>query len=202
MVEPLGPSRGALRRHARPMTRRPGTAPRTPDRRHQFLRFCVVGASGYAINIAAFAAALALSAEHLVAAPPASGSRWPPTSGSTGTGPSPPATAASRSRRRASSRSARAFLFAAGMLELLVGLAGLRAARPARLGDRGDAAQLPRQPGLVLHGPGADAVARPRTRRAPTPGWWSRPTTRPRTSSPSCARCCRDSPRPPASTGC
>jgi dolichol-phosphate mannosyltransferase len=42
-------------------------APGTRDSRHQFLRFCVVGASGYAVNIGAFALALALSVEHLVA---------------------------------------------------------------------------------------------------------------------------------------
>ena len=42
-------------------------APGTRDGRHQFLRFCVVGASGYAVNIGAFAVALALSVEHLVA---------------------------------------------------------------------------------------------------------------------------------------
>jgi dolichol-phosphate mannosyltransferase len=39
----------------------------TRDSRHQFLRFCVVGASGYVINICAFAVALALSVEHLAA---------------------------------------------------------------------------------------------------------------------------------------
>ena len=36
--------------------------------RAQFLRFCVVGASGYAVNICAFAISLALCAQHLVAA--------------------------------------------------------------------------------------------------------------------------------------
>jgi dolichol-phosphate mannosyltransferase len=36
--------------------------------RIQFLKFCVVGASGYAVNIGAFALALALSVQHLVAA--------------------------------------------------------------------------------------------------------------------------------------
>jgi dolichol-phosphate mannosyltransferase len=39
-----------------------------PASRAQFLRFCVVGASGYAVNICAFAIALALCAQHLVAA--------------------------------------------------------------------------------------------------------------------------------------
>jgi dolichol-phosphate mannosyltransferase len=37
------------------------------DSRHQFLRFCVVGASGYLVNICVFAVALALSVEHLQA---------------------------------------------------------------------------------------------------------------------------------------
>jgi dolichol-phosphate mannosyltransferase len=37
------------------------------SRRHQLLKFCVVGASGYLVNIAAFAVALALSFEHLMA---------------------------------------------------------------------------------------------------------------------------------------
>jgi dolichol-phosphate mannosyltransferase len=39
-----------------------------PASRAQFLRFCVVGASGYAVNICAFAIVLALCAQHLVAA--------------------------------------------------------------------------------------------------------------------------------------
>jgi dolichol-phosphate mannosyltransferase len=43
------------------------TAPNTANRA-QFLRFCVVGASGYAVNICAFAISLALFAQHLVAA--------------------------------------------------------------------------------------------------------------------------------------
>jgi dolichol-phosphate mannosyltransferase len=43
------------------------TAPNTANQA-QFLRFCVVGASGYVVNICAFAIALALCAQHLVAA--------------------------------------------------------------------------------------------------------------------------------------
>ena len=43
------------------------TAPNTANRA-QFLRFCVVGASGYAVNICTFAISLALFAQHLVAA--------------------------------------------------------------------------------------------------------------------------------------
>ncbi|MEA2418284.1 MAG: dolichol-phosphate mannosyltransferase [Thermoleophilaceae bacterium] len=42
--------------------------PPTDSTRAQFLRFCVVGASGYAVNIGAFALSLALCAQHLVAA--------------------------------------------------------------------------------------------------------------------------------------
>jgi putative flippase GtrA len=38
------------------------------SKRAQFLRFCVVGASGYAVNVLAFGVALALSVEQLVAA--------------------------------------------------------------------------------------------------------------------------------------
>jgi dolichol-phosphate mannosyltransferase len=40
----------------------------SPGRRHQFLKFCVVGASGYLVNVCAFALALALSVQHLMAA--------------------------------------------------------------------------------------------------------------------------------------
>jgi dolichol-phosphate mannosyltransferase len=43
-------------------------AKRTQDSRLQFLKFCAVGASGYAINMGAFALALALSVQHLAAA--------------------------------------------------------------------------------------------------------------------------------------
>jgi dolichol-phosphate mannosyltransferase len=38
------------------------------SKKAQLLRFCVVGASGYAVNILAFGVALALSVEQLVAA--------------------------------------------------------------------------------------------------------------------------------------
>ena len=38
------------------------------SQRAQLLRFCVVGASGYAVNVLAFGVALALSVEQLVAA--------------------------------------------------------------------------------------------------------------------------------------
>jgi dolichol-phosphate mannosyltransferase len=44
------------------------TAPSTGSSRDQFLKFCVVGASGYVVNVCAFALALALSFHHLVAA--------------------------------------------------------------------------------------------------------------------------------------
>src|SRR5215207_6868301 len=39
-----------------------------PTSRAQFLRFCVVGGSGYLVNVCAFAISLALCAQHLVAA--------------------------------------------------------------------------------------------------------------------------------------
>jgi dolichol-phosphate mannosyltransferase len=52
-----GPAGGTL------LGMRPATS-----KRAQFLRFCVVGASGYAVNILAFGVALALSVEQLVAA--------------------------------------------------------------------------------------------------------------------------------------
>ena len=44
-----------------------GMRPAT-SKRAQLLRFCVVGASGYAVNVLAFGVALALSVEQLVAA--------------------------------------------------------------------------------------------------------------------------------------
>jgi dolichol-phosphate mannosyltransferase len=44
------------------------TTPETRTDRAQFLRFCVVGASGYAVNVCAFAVVLALCTQHLVAA--------------------------------------------------------------------------------------------------------------------------------------
>ena len=52
-----GPPRGTL------LGMRPATS-----KRAQLLRFCVVGASGYAVNVLAFGVALALSIEQLVAA--------------------------------------------------------------------------------------------------------------------------------------
>jgi len=109
------------------------TAP-NPASRAQFLRFCAVGTSGYAVNICAFAVALALCAQHLVAA--ACGfavamvsnfvwnRRW--TFGS-----------ADRARVRQAARffavSVAACMLAATILELLVGTAGLSplAAQPA-----------------------------------------------------------------------
>ena len=109
------------------------TAPNTADRA-QFLRFCVVGASGYLVNICAFAISLALCAQHLVAAACgftvamvtnfAWNRRW---------------TFASDDRARAKQAgrffvvSVAACMVAATILELLVGTAGLSplAAQPA-----------------------------------------------------------------------
>jgi putative flippase GtrA len=49
--------------HGTLLAMRPATS-----KRAQLLRFCVVGASGYAVNVLAFGVALALSVEQLVAA--------------------------------------------------------------------------------------------------------------------------------------
>jgi dolichol-phosphate mannosyltransferase len=97
---------------------------RSEGSRRQFLKFCVVGASGCAVNFGAFAVALALSAENLVAAGAAFAvaaasnfwwnRRW---------------TFAARDRApaRQAARfftvSVVAFLFAATVLELLTGIA-------------------------------------------------------------------------------
>jgi dolichol-phosphate mannosyltransferase len=114
--------------HTTTKTDRPPPAPAASDRRHQLLKFCVVGASGYAINITAFAATLALTAQHLIAATAGFGlavasnfwwnRRWTFAAG----------------HRDLALQAARffavstvAFLFGAGLLELLVGLAGLPA---------------------------------------------------------------------------
>jgi dolichol-phosphate mannosyltransferase len=102
--------------------------------RVQFLKFCVVGASGYAINIGAFAVALALSLEHLVAATVAflvavasnfwCNRHWTFAADDR---------ALARQAARFFTVSALGFLFAATVLELLVGFAGFPAlaAQPA-----------------------------------------------------------------------
>jgi dolichol-phosphate mannosyltransferase len=104
------------------------------SRHHQFLKFCVVGASGYLVNIGAFALALALSVEHLMAV--AAGftvamatnfyfnRHWTFASCHRGL---------ARQAARFFMVSVAACLLAAGILELLMGSAGLSAmaAQPA-----------------------------------------------------------------------
>jgi dolichol-phosphate mannosyltransferase len=106
----------------------------TRDSRHQFLRFCVVGASGYVVNICAFAVALALSVEHLAAV--AAGftvamasnfwcnRRWTFAARHRGL---------ARQAARFFTVSVAAFLLAATIFELLMGAAGFpaMAAQPA-----------------------------------------------------------------------
>ena len=137
-------------------------APGTRDGRHQFLRFCVVGASGYAVNIGAFAVALALSVEHLVAVAAGFGlamasnfwfnRHWTFASCHRGL---------TRQAARFFTVSVAACLLAAAILELLMG-SGLSAlaAQPASV-DGGHAAQLPRRQELVLRRPEPAPVAPP-----------------------------------------
>lgn len=106
----------------------------TGSGRGRFLKFCVVGASGYVVNISAFALLLALSVQHLVAAgvgfAVAMGSnfwwnrRWTFASGDR---------ALAIQAARFFTVSVVACLFAATVLELLVGTAGFPAlaAQPA-----------------------------------------------------------------------
>jgi dolichol-phosphate mannosyltransferase len=94
----------------------------------QLLRFCTVGASGYAVNLGAFALALALGVHHLVAALMAFtvavtsnfalNRNWTFASGRGAVGEQAP---------RFLAVSATAALFAATLLELLVGTAGVSA---------------------------------------------------------------------------
>jgi dolichol-phosphate mannosyltransferase len=110
------------------------STPGTRSSRGQFLRFCVVGASGYAVNVGAFALALALSVQHLAAAVVGfmvamasnfwCNRRWTFASSHGGL-----AVQASRFF----TVSLAACLFAAAVLELLIGTAGLSAmaAQPA-----------------------------------------------------------------------
>jgi dolichol-phosphate mannosyltransferase len=111
-------------------------APTTVSSRGQFLKFCLVGASGYVVNLSAFALALALSFHHLVAAGGAFAvavvsnfwwnRRWTFTSGDRALAPQ---------AARFFAVSVVACLFAATVLELLVGPAGLPAlaAQPAAI---------------------------------------------------------------------
>jgi len=142
----------------------------TRDSRHQFLRFCVVGASGYVVNVCAFAAALALSFEHLTAV--AAGfavamatnfwcnRRWTFATCHRGL---------ARQAARFFMVSVAACLLAAAILELLMGSAGLSAlaAQPASvmavtplsfLGSRNWSFEVPAEPVAPL-----DHSARPNT---------------------------------------
>ena len=118
-------------------TQEPSEAtPSTASSRGQFLKFCVVGASGYVVNVSAFALALALSFHHLVAAGGAFAvavvsnfwwnRRWTFGSGDRAVAPQ---------AARFFAVSMVACLFAATVLELLVGPAGLPAlaAQPAAI---------------------------------------------------------------------
>jgi len=102
--------------------------------RVQFLKFCLVGASGYLVNVCAFALALGLSFHHLAAAGAAFAiamasnfwwnRRWTFATGDRGL---------LRPAARFFTVSVAAFVFALAVLELLVGSAGLPAlaAQPA-----------------------------------------------------------------------
>jgi dolichol-phosphate mannosyltransferase len=100
----------------------------------QFVRFCVVGASGYAVNLGAFALALALGMHYLAAAGAAfvvavAGNFWWNRRWTFAALDGAPASQAARFF----TVSVIACLFAAALLELLVGAAGLPAlaAQPA-----------------------------------------------------------------------
>jgi dolichol-phosphate mannosyltransferase len=106
-------------------TTHPRAGQRTQDRGRQFLKFCAVGASGYAVNMGAFALALALSAQSLVAAGVAfvvavggnfwCNRRWTFAARDDATAPQ---------AARFFAVSVAAFLFAATALQLLVGTFG------------------------------------------------------------------------------
>ncbi len=111
-------------------------APSPASSRGQFLKFCVVGASGYVVNVCAFALALGLSFHHLVAAGIAftvavASNFWWNRHWTFAGGHRPLAPQAARFF----AVSVVACLFAATVLELLVGPAGLPAlaAQPAAI---------------------------------------------------------------------
>jgi len=118
-------------------TQEVSNAARSPaSSRGQFLKFCVVGASGYVVNVCAFALALALSFHHLVAAGTAfavavASNFWWNRRWTFAGGQRPLAPQAARFF----AVSLVACLFAATVLELLVGPAGLPAlaAQPAAI---------------------------------------------------------------------
>ncbi len=103
-------------------------APTTRSGWLQLLQFCVVGASGYAVNICVFALSLALGVHHLVAAGAAfviaaASNFWWNRHWTFAAGDRAPALQAARFF----TVSVVAFLFAATVLELLMGMAGLPA---------------------------------------------------------------------------
>ena len=167
-------------------------APTRGASRIQLLKFCLVGAAGYVVNLCAFALSMALGGQELIAAAAAfaiavAGNFWCNRRWTFAASDRAPGLQAARFFVV----SVAAFLFAAVVLQLLVELAGVPslpaqaasivAATPLSfLGNKlwsfGD-----RRPG---HRGGR---GRRRTPPGPTPGWSSRPTTRPRTSSGSCA---------------
>jgi dolichol-phosphate mannosyltransferase len=111
-------------------------APSPASSRGQFLKFCLVGASGYVVNVCAFALALGLSFHHLVAAGIAftvavASNFWWNRRWTFAGGHRPLAPQAARFF----AVSVVACLFAATVLELLVGPAGLPAlaAQPAAI---------------------------------------------------------------------
>ena len=104
------------------------------SQRAQLLRFCVVGASGYAVNVLAFGVALALSIEQLVAAGigfliAMTSNFWCNRSWTFAAGHS----GLARQAMRFFTVSVAACLFALAVLDLLTGTAGLpaMAAQPA-----------------------------------------------------------------------
>jgi dolichol-phosphate mannosyltransferase len=111
-------------------------APSAASSRGQFLKFCLVGASGYVVNVCTFALALALSFHHLLAAGAAftvavASNFWWNRRWTFAGGDRPLASQAARFL----AVSVVACLFAATVLELLVGPAGLPAlaAQPAAI---------------------------------------------------------------------
>ena len=137
---------------AAPMHRRVRHGLRRRHNWFQFVRFGVVGASGYVVNLAIYAAPARGSGCTTAARRPAPGSAaCSTTSGGTATGPSARATATRASRRlRFFVVSFVAFLVSLGVLTLLV---EARAPEAARAGDRdrrGHAAELRGEQAVVV----------------------------------------------------
>ena len=173
----------------------------------QLIRLGLVGATGFAIDVVVFAAALALGAHHLVAATAAfviamasnfaCNRHW--TFGVRRRSAGAPGRALRSGQHR------RLPLRAGGRRAPHRDRRRPRARRAARLDRRGDAAELRRQPGLGVRRPGArhraahDARSRHCAHHlARRPHLQRGREHRARSS----MRCCRSWPRPPASTGC